>query len=75
MEELLGPETGELLPVPVNWKTRAYPSTIDIADAIERIFANYLMQSQLARARAEQFFCQADWLDAHKEIFRNLLTT
>ena len=75
MEELLGPETGELLPVPVNWKTRAYPSTIDIADAIERIFANYLMQSQLARARAEQCFCQADWLDAHKEIFRNLLTT
>ncbi|MEI8106258.1 MAG: glycosyltransferase family 4 protein [Verrucomicrobiota bacterium] len=75
MEELLGTETGNLLPVPLSWETRAYPSTVDIANSVERIFANYIMQSQLARKRAEQFFCQADWIDAHQDIFRNLLIT
>ena len=73
MPELLGTDGGELADVPQGWDELHYPDATAIADAVERLMADWPARSAAARARAEHLFDHRHWVERHREIFGKLI--
>jgi glycosyltransferase involved in cell wall biosynthesis len=73
MPELVGHDGGELAQVPLSWNDASYPPPRPIAAAVARVMTDWPARHAAARARAEQMFRKADWVEAHARIFEELV--
>jgi glycosyltransferase involved in cell wall biosynthesis len=73
LPELIGPNAGALLEVPLSWRRAAYPKPAVIVKAVETIVASWPQFHEAARARAERMFSANAWVEAHRRIFERVL--
>ncbi len=71
--ELTDAACAELIEVPVVWDRLITPSGDELARATKSIAGNLADASRAARRRAESLFDARRWVEAHREIFQNLL--
>lgn len=73
LPELVGPDSGRLLPVPEDWERLHSPDPGAMAAAVGEIVADWHGCSTRARARALALFRAEPWVARHREIFTELL--
>jgi glycosyltransferase involved in cell wall biosynthesis len=74
LRELIGSEGGLLLPVVDSWNSMYYPSAVDIASGVEKIFDNLGSYRKRSRQRAEQLFSSTSWVGAHEKWLNSLFS-
>jgi glycosyltransferase involved in cell wall biosynthesis len=71
--ELVGPEGGEGVEMPLDW-TKDHPADPDLlAAAAEKVLANLPVYARAARERAVKHLDVRHWLDEHERVFMELL--
>ena len=71
--ELLG-NCGALLPVAESWKEMAFPTAVEVCDAIiEATDTTLTARKSAARQRAVAEFSSDSWIETHDHLFRRLL--
>jgi glycosyltransferase involved in cell wall biosynthesis len=70
--ELVG-DAGAAVPSAEDWETQRIPDAAAVGEAMLAVAENRTALSAKARARAEERFSLARWLDAHEALFKRLL--
>jgi glycosyltransferase involved in cell wall biosynthesis len=73
--ELVGDEAGIGVPHPDTWERDEPPSVEALADAVDRVVADFPAYAVAARARAVERFALEPWLDRHAELFAELTSS
>jgi glycosyltransferase involved in cell wall biosynthesis len=73
MPELVTPDCGVLVEVEDDWDNDIAPDARKLAEAAKTIFNAHSTFSMAARTRARAAFDKRQWLDAHAEIFNEVL--
>lgn len=73
MPELVGDDGGVLLEVPESWEKNYWPAPTAMADAVEKIMAQWAQYRESARARAVARFSKNGWLEQHRRVFEMLV--
>ena len=71
--ELVAPTAGILLDVPVSREKLYYPSHQAVAEAVEKIMKDWSTWSRGAREHALKNFNATGWVNAHEQIFKQVL--
>ncbi len=73
MPELVPPEAGILIEVPEDHDRDHGPDPVAMAEAAQKIMADHARFSAAARTHAATTFNREAWLDAHEEVFRQVM--
>lgn len=73
MPEMVGESCGVLVPAPLDWDNRHTPRAGELADAIRHVASRRKEMSLAARRCVEERFAVGPWVEAHREIFVELL--
>lgn len=71
--ELVGDEAGVGVRGPLDWEKDYPPDAAELAEAVDRVIADYGNYSRAARSRAVQKLDVWFWLKRHEEIFKQVL--
>jgi len=73
--ELVGDEAGIGVSHPNTWERDVPPGPEELAEAVQRVFADLPRYSTTARARAVERYALEPWLARHSELFERLAPT
>ncbi len=74
MPELVPDAVGKLVDVPDDDNCDHAPDPVLMADAVEVVTADLVNISRAARRHAVEIFSKEAWIQAHREIFQNLVS-
>lgn len=74
MPEMVPPDCGELVPVPLDWNRLVTPSGEQLAAAVQSLLPRLSEAARAARRHAEAAFDGTRWVDRHRDIFSRLLS-
>lgn len=71
--EQVGDKAGVGIAAPLDWQQLHEPSSLNLANAVEKVLSKKDEYSSAARLRAERYFDVQHWVDAHTKIFQDVL--
>lgn len=74
LPEMVPPDCGTLVPVPLDWNRLVTPSGEQLAAAVQTLLPRLPEASRAARHHAETAFDGVRWVDRHRDIFTRLLS-
>jgi glycosyltransferase involved in cell wall biosynthesis len=72
LPEMVPPDCGKLISVPLDWNKLITPSGAHLAEAVQTLLPRQPEAARASRLHAERTFDGGRWVERHGEIFRNL---